>query len=151
LDPAVERVVLHCLEREPEQRPPSAYAVLGGLPGGDPLAAALAAGETPSPELVANAGERGSLSSKAVVAWIAAGLISLALWAAIGGTDFRVLTKPTQVLSVRADDILGRTQSFGQLPPHTAEGFDLNPAHVKHLLMDKTERAQGGNAVYFWR
>src|SRR5437867_11776027 len=52
LDPAGERVVLHCLERDPEMRPPSAYAVLGGLPGGDPLAAALAAGETPSPELV---------------------------------------------------------------------------------------------------
>ena len=31
----------------------------GRLPGGDPLAAALAAGETPSPEMVAAAGERG--------------------------------------------------------------------------------------------
>ena len=32
---------------------------LAALPGGDPLAAALAAGETPSPELVAQAGEVG--------------------------------------------------------------------------------------------
>src|SRR5204863_8077085 len=115
LDPAVERVILHCLERDPEQRPPSAYAVLGGLPGGDPLAAALAAGETPSPELVANAGDRGSLSPAAAIGYVAAGLVSLGLWASITGPDFRVLTRPTQVLSVRADDILTRTMSFSQL------------------------------------
>ena len=35
---------------------PSALAVSAALPGGDPLAAALAAGETPSPEMVAAAG-----------------------------------------------------------------------------------------------
>jgi serine/threonine-protein kinase len=34
------------------------------LPGGDPLAAALAAGETPSPELVASAGEQEGLERK---------------------------------------------------------------------------------------
>ena len=55
LDPAVERAILRCLEREPADRPPSALAVSAALPGGDPLAAALAAGETPSPELVAAA------------------------------------------------------------------------------------------------
>ena len=35
--------------------------VAAALPGGDPLAAALAAGETPSPEMVAAAGQRGGL------------------------------------------------------------------------------------------
>src|SRR5208283_3603537 len=57
LDPAVERVVLRCLSPDPRQRPASALAVSAALPGGDPLAAAMAAGETPSPELVAAAGE----------------------------------------------------------------------------------------------
>ena len=66
LDPAVERVVLRCLRSEPGERPPSALAVAAGLPGGDPLAAALAAGETPSPELVANAGEMGRSSTGAM-------------------------------------------------------------------------------------
>ena len=62
LDPAVERVILQCLEPEPHERPGSAHAIAAALPGGDPLAAALAAGETPSPELVAAAGKTGALS-----------------------------------------------------------------------------------------
>ena len=57
LDPAVERAILWCLEPEPERRPRSALAVAAALPGGDPLAAALEAGETPSPEIVAGAGQ----------------------------------------------------------------------------------------------
>lgn len=55
MDPAVERVILKCLESDPVLRPRSTMDVLAGLPGGDPLAAALAEGQTPSPRLVANA------------------------------------------------------------------------------------------------
>jgi serine/threonine-protein kinase len=62
LDPMVERVILRCLQAKPSMRPPSALAVAAALPGGDPLAAALAAGETPSPEMVAAAGEGEGLS-----------------------------------------------------------------------------------------
>lgn len=54
-DAAIERVIMHCLERDPRERPTSMMAVLAAFPGGDPLAAALAAGELPSPELVAAA------------------------------------------------------------------------------------------------
>jgi len=55
IDPAVERVILRCLSADPKERPANALAVAHALPGGDPLAAALAAGDTPSPELVAAA------------------------------------------------------------------------------------------------
>ena len=61
-DPAVERVILRCLRSDPDERPPSALTVAAALPGGDPLAAALAAGETPSPEMIAAAGAEGALS-----------------------------------------------------------------------------------------
>jgi predicted Ser/Thr protein kinase len=57
IDPTVEKVIRRCLEPDPAKRPASALSVLAALPGGDPLAAALAAGETPSPELVAAAGK----------------------------------------------------------------------------------------------
>src|SRR6202790_1276010 len=57
IDPVVESMVLRCLAPDPGSRPGSAMAVLAGLPGGDPLAEALAAGETPSPEMVAASGK----------------------------------------------------------------------------------------------
>jgi len=57
IDPAVEKVIRRCLDPDPAKRPASALTVLAALPGGDPLAAALAAGETPSPEMVAAAGK----------------------------------------------------------------------------------------------
>jgi len=41
-DPAVEKAILRCLEKDPRDRPVSALAVSAALPGGDPLAAALA-------------------------------------------------------------------------------------------------------------
>src|SRR5262249_6099013 len=62
MDPAVERVILRCMEKDPRDRPQSARAVASALPGGDPLAAALVAGETPTPGMVAAAGEAGALS-----------------------------------------------------------------------------------------
>ena len=48
LDPIIERVVERCLQNDPALRPSSVLQVAGALPGGDPIAAALAAGETPS-------------------------------------------------------------------------------------------------------
>jgi len=47
-DPAVEKAIRRCLDPDPAKRPASALMVAAALPGGDPLAAALAAGETPS-------------------------------------------------------------------------------------------------------
>src|SRR5262247_91622 len=82
IDPLAERVILRCLEKDPKARPASALQVALALPGGDPLQAALALGETPSPELVAASGEKTGLRPAVAVACLAAiimGLV-LAIW-----------------------------------------------------------------------
>jgi hypothetical protein len=56
LDPDVERIIFRCLAEDPEDRPATAMAVAAALPGGDPLQLALAAGQTPPPEMVAASG-----------------------------------------------------------------------------------------------
>ncbi len=76
LDPAINRAITRTLERDPADRPHSALEVAASLPGGDPLAAAIAAGQTPSPEMVAAAGQRAAATrTHAVLA--TAGVIAL--------------------------------------------------------------------------
>ena len=70
-----------CLAQAPGDRPTSARAIAAALPGADRLAAALAAGETPLPELVAAAGESQRLSlrlSTVCLCTILIGMIGLA-------------------------------------------------------------------------
>ena len=78
LDPTIERAIQRCLERDPARRPVSALAVSAALPGGDQLAAALAAGETPSPEMVAAAGEQSAVQPGIGLALVAFTLVMLA-------------------------------------------------------------------------
>jgi serine/threonine-protein kinase len=65
LDMAVERVILRCLDEEPAERPRSAREILAMLPGRDAVDAAVAAGETPSPQIVAAADVSSTLSGRA--------------------------------------------------------------------------------------
>jgi serine/threonine-protein kinase len=78
IDPAVENVIRRCLDPDPQKRPENALLVAAALPGGDPLAAALAAGETPSPELVAAAGKTEGMPVKYALGCLAAVLICVA-------------------------------------------------------------------------
>ena len=84
LNPVIERVILRCLETEPAARPATVLSVAAALPGGDPLAAALAAGETPSPQMVAASGETAGLRPRAAVACLAALLVGLGLVVFLG-------------------------------------------------------------------
>jgi hypothetical protein len=110
LDPAVERVILRCLSNDPAQRPRTAREVIEALPGGDPLAAALAAGETPSPRIVAAAGAEGSLTPRAAWAMLAATVALLALFLALvqarAVTKYLPMDRPPEVLQQRAREIL---------------------------------------------
>jgi serine/threonine protein kinase len=81
-DPAVERVIQRCLDLDPAKRPVSALDVARALPGGDPLAEALAAGDTPSPEMVAASDDTGAISVRTALLClgaILAGLIAVVL------------------------------------------------------------------------
>src|SRR5580698_4382354 len=71
IDPGVEKAIRRCLDPDPMRRPASALSVALALPGGDPLAAALAAGETPSPELVADAGQQEGMPRRYATACLA--------------------------------------------------------------------------------
>jgi protein kinase-like protein len=80
LSPDVENAIMWCLHPEAAVRAPSALAVSAALPGGDPLAAALAAGQTPSPEMVAAAGSTTAISMRAAAAgaaWVVVSLMAI--------------------------------------------------------------------------
>ena len=85
MDPAVERVILRAIARDPRARPASVAQVAAALPGGNPLEAALRAGETPSPEMVAASGTNEGLSRR--VAWA---LLALVVAGAVAGDRRRV-------------------------------------------------------------
>jgi hypothetical protein len=136
LDPAVERAILACLEKEPRRRPSSALVVSAMLTGSDPLEAAIAAGETPSPELVAAAGEAEGL--RPAVAWsllafVLAGLVAVPFLA----RSFQLLPRlPTgkspAVLEDRALEFL-RGVGLKEAPADDAWGFALDYGFINHV------------------
>jgi hypothetical protein len=81
IDPAIERTVLACLQPDPDERPQTAFAVAALLPGADLLTVAIAAGQMPSPEMVAAAGGKGPALSHATGAVWLAGLVAMLLLA----------------------------------------------------------------------
>src|SRR5437773_2284282 len=129
LDPAVERVILRCLEKDPKARPRSVAAVAAALPGGDPLAAAIAAGETPSPEMVAAAGSDEGMKPAAAWACLVLILAGLALAAWLSPRAYRhghvPLEKPPDALVEKSKEIVRRL-GYKDKPADTAWGFSGN-------------------------
>jgi hypothetical protein len=126
LNPIIERAIMRCLDPDPAARPRSAATLAASLPGGDPLAMAIAAGETPSPEMVARAGGRGELRPGIAIACLGvvlAGLAFVMLLEQRFGLHNRVpLPKPPEELRIGARAILaaaGRTEG----PHDDAYGF----------------------------
>jgi predicted Ser/Thr protein kinase len=126
LDPAVERVIMRCLEADPANRPAAALAVAAALPGGDPLAAALAAGETPSPQMVAAAGETGGIAPRAAVAGLAAVIVALAviIYIDLKVDGLRLIGSvlPPDVLAVKAQEVI-RSLGYPERPVDHAAQF----------------------------
>jgi hypothetical protein len=157
LDPLGERVVLRCMEKDPAKRPASALQVAAALPGGDPLAAALAAGETPSPEMVAASGKTEGISP--AVAWTAlAGIfvfvIAGILFSAQAKLYRRVpLEKPPEELAGRAREIL-KTFGYSDPPVDTAMGFSEGKEFLRYITQHDQSKTRWDNlddgAFSFW-
>jgi serine/threonine-protein kinase len=136
MDPVVERVIMRCLERDPRLRPSSAAQVAAALPGGDPLAAALAAGETPSPEMVAASGSSEGFSPR--VAWLALALVIAGVVATVPLMErtqiYRrvALDRPPEALADRARQIL---IALGQTDPpaDSKYGFVVDQSLVDYV------------------
>jgi hypothetical protein len=133
LDPTIERVIQRCLEREPSKRPSSALAVSAALPGGDQLAAALAAGETPSPEMVAAAGEQSAVQPGIGLALVAFTAVMLAILTVVsqrfGVIDRIPLPKSTDALRDRAQEMLERL-GYPEAPYDSVHGWMFRRDYV---------------------
>ena len=160
LDASLDRAILRCLELEPGARPSSALAVAAALPGGDPLAAALAAGETPSPEMVAASGSTSALKPLPAVAGIAASLLGLLAVAALSDgallTSHVPLQKPPDVLMDRSDEI-ARALGYTDAPADRAFGFEpagdyLRFARERGDVRATRDRLRSGQpaGLFFW-
>lgn len=136
LDPAVDRAIQACLEPDPKLRPKSALDLARMLPGGDPLAAALAAGQTPSPELVAASGSTGALSPKVGLAVFGATIFVLlvtALAQPYFARESRLqLRNSPDVLTAKARDIV-RAAGYTELSIDSAIGFTSNNAVIDYV------------------
>ena len=160
LDPLIERVILRCLETDPDNRPTSALQVAAALPGGDPLAAALAAGETPSPEMVAAAGTREGMKPRlglALVATVLLGLIAHMFLA----DRYRIqnltpLDNPPEVLLARSHEIVQQL-GFPETPTDSAYGFLTNFDYLNYIQQHDKSQARWARlssdrppSVLFW-
>lgn len=129
LNPVVERVILRCLENEPSARPANVFSMAAALPGGDPLAAAIAAGETPSPQLVAASGESAGLRPRSAVICLAAVLLGLALVTYLSihysALEKMGLEQTPEVLTQKAHEIIARL-GYGGRPTDSAFGLDYD-------------------------
>lgn len=136
LDERIVHAIQRCLARDPADRPATARGVSALLPGGDPLAAALAAGETPSPELVAQAGERGvmrPLHGVLVIIGVLAMLGAvLTLAPRVGLQERAYLARSPAVLASRAEEVFARL-GYSSALTHAASSLDYYEELVREI------------------
>lgn len=109
VDPEIAELIDRCLENDPAKRPGSVREAALALPGGDPLARALAQGQLLSADAVANAPTAGALRPS--VAW---GIAAAVLFFVLGLAALQSRASPTAlvppldaaVLEHRAQELL---------------------------------------------
>ncbi|MBC7910289.1 MAG: serine/threonine protein kinase [Pyrinomonadaceae bacterium] len=160
IDPLVEQTILRCLEKDPRERPASAMQVALMLPGGNPLEAAIAAGETPSPEMVAAAPKKGALKPVVAVACLSAVVALFAFIVFFSGRvkyhEWIPLEKSPEVLAERAASIVKKL-GYTNAPVDTGYGFGENDRDYYNYAdaeqsPNRWERMRTGQPalIYFW-
>jgi Protein kinase domain len=123
LDISTERIILECLSPDPERRPASATTIAARLPHKDALSAVLAAGDTPSPDLVAASGDSAVTRPRIAWSWAAAVLIGLAAGILLRASHAKsVADQPPEVLANKARTLASQI-GYTETPVATAYGF----------------------------
>jgi serine/threonine-protein kinase len=159
LDPAVERVIQRCLDPDPRLRPRSALAVSAALPGGDPLAAALARGETPAPEVVASAGPVEGLRPMTAVAFLSIVIFGLAWQCVLRQKSDLINQIPmensSEVLAAKAREIV-KSLGYTERPVDALYTWNYDSQYLRYAG-DRKNRPRVANiyapyppAVFFW-
>ncbi|HWZ84657.1 MAG TPA: hypothetical protein VN032_00555, partial [Thermoanaerobaculia bacterium] len=147
-------------EKDPALRPASVSQVAVALPGGDPLAAALAAGETPSPEMVAAAGAEEQISPRFARSLLVTVVVSLmALVVLIGKAHLLAAVdsqKAPEVLRARAREILASLGMPDRPADWAADIFENDPfvewVAENDPSLDRWSRGIARDAIdYFYR
>jgi Protein kinase domain len=160
LNPVIEQAILRCVDPDPAKRPSSAASLAAAFPGGDPLAMAMAAGETPSPEMVARAGGEGALRPTVAVACLVlllAGLGGVWVWESDEHLEDRVAMPRTPVeLAVAARAVLAGA-GYTQPAADSAYGFTRDESYFDKVTRDDASRRRWDNLrsvepspVWFW-
>ncbi len=136
IEPVVEEIIVRCLDKDLNKRPLSALAVAAALPGQDLVAAALAAGQIPSPEIVAEAGGMGALRPIVAIALLVSVIAGLLLIAALNSrVSLYGLAPPAKRSVVVADEARGILDRLGyqQSPADTAYGWEAYWGYLNNI------------------
>ena len=158
LDPAVERAILRCLDKDPRRRPGSAARWRRPFPAAIPSPRRIAAGETPSPEMVAAAGTEGGLPVRAA-RWLLTGVVALLIAGVL--IDARTILLPVvgsekspEVLRARAREVLAGL-GMPERPADSAGGLQKETAFLDWVAArdrspNRWSRGVERDALTYW-
>jgi serine/threonine-protein kinase len=160
VDPAVEKLIERCLDPNPSRRPASALDVARALPGGDPLAEALAAGDTPSPAMVAASEDTGALSVRSTVLCLAFIVVGITAAILLSGRTNVLRRMPfpdsPEILARKAHDLAVRV-GYTVPPADSAYGFvnRPGPSNYAQSNLKPSERVAfitnpRTSTIFFW-